>query len=259
MSAGVDSGITLRAWLKEGEFALGMSSGFFGFFAHTGVLSVLEDEGLIPTRLAGSSAGALVTGAWAAGLDATEIQKVLFGLDRKDFWDPRPGLGFLRGRLFHDLLEETFPQHHFHQTRAPIHLSVFDVLGWKTVVMDEGHLISAVRASCSVPFMFHPVWIDKKPYLDGGVLDRPGISGLPDGTRVFYHHLASRSPWRRKKSPALQVPSRQNQAALVIEGLPRVAPHRLSQGPLAFEAARKAMQKALELPLLDGTVRVPAH
>src|SRR4051794_5541513 len=57
---------TLREHLREGPFALTMSSGFFAFFAHTGFLTVLEDEGLLPTRVSGSSAGALVAGAWAA-------------------------------------------------------------------------------------------------------------------------------------------------------------------------------------------------
>jgi NTE family protein len=249
---------TLREWLHEEPFALGMSSGFFGFFAHTGVVSVLEDEGLIPSQVAGSSAGALVAGAWASGLDAGDIQKVLFGVSRQDFWDPRPGFGFLRGRLFHGLLEEIFPAHQIHECRVPIALSLFDVMKWKTEVKDSGHLISAVRASCSVPFMFHPVWIDKRPYLDGGVLDRPGISGLPEGTRIFYHHLASRSPWRRKQSPALKVPRRPNMASLVIEELPRVAPHRLEVGPKAFAAGRKTMQEALDRPLVDGIVRLNA-
>ena len=59
---------TLEEWLREAPFALGMSSGFFGFFAHTGVVTVLEDEGLLPSRVSGSSAGALVGGAWAAGV-----------------------------------------------------------------------------------------------------------------------------------------------------------------------------------------------
>ena len=51
---------TLRDWLAGKPFTLVMSSGFFGFFAHAGVVSVLEEQGLRPARIAGSSAGALV-------------------------------------------------------------------------------------------------------------------------------------------------------------------------------------------------------
>jgi NTE family protein len=46
-----------------------MSSGFFSFFAHAGLLGVLIDEGFLPERVSGSSAGALVTGAWAGGVE----------------------------------------------------------------------------------------------------------------------------------------------------------------------------------------------
>ncbi|MGB1581430.1 MAG: patatin-like phospholipase family protein, partial [Nevskiales bacterium] len=58
---------SLREWLSESAFGLTMSSGFFGFFAHSGMLSALEDEGLTPARLSGSSAGALTAALWASG------------------------------------------------------------------------------------------------------------------------------------------------------------------------------------------------
>ena len=64
---------TLREWLAEGPYTLAMSSGFFGFFAHAVVVSVLEEEGLPPARVCGSSAGALVGGLWAAGLPAARL------------------------------------------------------------------------------------------------------------------------------------------------------------------------------------------
>src|SRR3954463_15684284 len=97
--------MTLGAWLREGPFSLGLSSGFFGFFAHTGLMTVLEDEGLLPARLTGSRAGAPVAGLWAAGLSASTLRNELLALRREHFWDPAPGLGLLRGRLFRERLE----------------------------------------------------------------------------------------------------------------------------------------------------------
>ena len=79
---------TLREHLREAPFSLAMSSGFFGFFAHCGFLTVLEDEGLLPRRVTGSSAGALVGALWAAGLDASVLEDELRRLRRADFWDP---------------------------------------------------------------------------------------------------------------------------------------------------------------------------
>ena len=66
-----DASPTLRTWLSEAPFSLTLSSGFFGFFAHAGVMTVLEDEGFVPSRVSGSSAGALVGGLWAAGVSAS--------------------------------------------------------------------------------------------------------------------------------------------------------------------------------------------
>ncbi|MCA9643918.1 MAG: patatin-like phospholipase family protein, partial [Myxococcales bacterium] len=65
-----------------------MSSGFFGFFAHAGVLRALERAELTPRAVSGSSAGALVTGLWAAGLGAEAIEDELMRLERDHFWDP---------------------------------------------------------------------------------------------------------------------------------------------------------------------------
>ncbi len=247
---------SLREWLREGPFTLGMSAGFFGFFAHTGFLSVLEDEGLLPARLAGASAGALVTGAWAAGLDAVRLADELHGLRRHDFWDPRPGLGFLAGRLFRQRLEQLLPVASFAECRAPVAVSVYDVLSRRARAVDDGPLAPALHASCAVPGMFHPVWMKGRPCVDGGVTDRPGIVGLPaPGARVLFHHLASRSPWRARGSASMDVPQRAGLTAVVLEGLPRVGPFRLEEGPRAFATARLGMRLALGLPA-DRVVRV---
>src|SRR4051812_43090307 len=115
-----------------------MSSGFFSFFAHTGFLTALEDEGLLPARLSGSSAGALVGAAWAAGVDAPLLAGELERLQRSDFWDPAIGPGLLRGRLFRDRLRRLLPEETFDRGRAPAAVSVFEVRGRRTRVLDRG-------------------------------------------------------------------------------------------------------------------------
>ena len=251
---------TLKEWLSEGPFALAMSSGFFGFFAHAGVLSVLEDAGLLPSRVAGSSAGALVTGAWAAGVDAPVMQRELFSLTRADFWDPFPGFGVLRGRLFRERLLRLLPRDDFGSTRVPVGLSAFHVGTRKTEVIEEGSLATAIHASCAVPLMFHPVWIGGRAFLDGGILDRPGLRSLEGEPRVLYHHLLSRSPWRRKNGAHTRIPQREGLVALSIAGLPRSGPFKLEVGKEAFAAARKATEEALDRPLDDdGRASVMVH
>ncbi|MCL2725262.1 MAG: patatin-like phospholipase family protein [Polyangiaceae bacterium] len=228
-----------------------MSSGFFGFFAHAGLMTVLEDKGLLPTRVSGSSAGALVSAAWASGLDAAELGRELLHLERKDFWDPGFGAGLLRGRLFRRRLEALLPKRTFDACRVPCAVSVFDVLTQRTRVVASGDLPRAIHASCAVPGLFHPVWIDGRPSYDGGILDRPGLEAMPaEESRVLFHHLASKSPWRS----VLEMPRRPGMVTLVIEGLPRSGPFRLAEGRRAFSVARAAAKRALDRPIEDGIV-----
>ncbi len=246
--------LTLADWLAREPFGLAMSSGFFAFYAHTGMLSALTERGLTPTHVAGSSAGALVAGAWAAGLPPEGHAAVLERLERTDFWDPSLGAGLLAGRRFDAMLRRMLPVTTFEACRVPVRISVFDILARRTAVLSSGDLAHAIRASCAVPAMFHPVWIRRRPYWDGGILDRPGLAGAPTG-RILYHHIDSRSPWRRASSPVLELPHRADLVSLVLEGLPRSGPFRLDHGRQALVAARAATARALDQPIDDGAVR----
>ena len=246
---------TLREWLGEEPFTLAMSSGFFGFFAHGGVLAVLEEEGLLPARVCGSSAGALVGGLWAAGVSARHICDELLALRRPHFWDVRPGLGLLRGALFRSRLEALVEGRTFEECRVPLAVSVFDLGALRTAVLRSGELATALHASCALPILFQPVRIGRRFYLDGGILDRPGLAGVAPGERLLYHHLPSRSPWRRRNSPALRLPTRPETQIVSVEGLPRPNPFRLERGAEAMRRAAEAMRRALSLPAGLGAGR----
>lgn len=238
---------TLREWLHEGPFALALSSGFFGFFAHAGIVSVLEEEGLRPFHVSGSSAGALVGGLWAAGVPARQLREEFLALRREHFWDPGPGAGLLRGRLFRERIERMAPGRTLEGCPIPLSVSAFALGSRATVVLREGPLAPAIHASCALPLLFQPVRVGGQLLLDGGVADRPGLAGAPEG-RVLHHHLVSRSPWRRRGSPELVPPRRAGLHAVVVPGLPRLGPFRLEEGARAMEAAAEGMRRALAGP-----------
>ena len=248
----------LRDWLESRPFTLTMSSGFFGFFAHAGVLRVLEEENILPSSVAGSSAGALVTGLWAAGLPASAIADELLRVERSAFWDPAPGFGLLEGQLFHHLLDRLLPVKTFEECRVPAKISVFDIATCRTRALHSGELAAAIQASCAVPLLFHPRRHGGRAFYDGGILDRPGLSGVPSTERVFYHHLASRVPFRRLH-PVLgrSLPRRDELISLVVEGLPRLGPFRLREGRRAIDVASTAMRAVLDRPLPGPVVRFP--
>jgi NTE family protein len=251
-------GPKLRDWLRQRPFTLTMSSGFFSFFAHCGMLSALQESGLRPAAVAGSSAGALTGELWASGLSSNAIRDLYFSIRRGDFWDPAPGLGLLRGQRLRALIRRSAPAERLENCRCPVRISVFDGVRLRTRVLSSGDLASALYASCAVPLMFQPIRLAGGVLIDGGVSDRPGMAGVPDDERVFYHHIASRSPWRRRNSRALQIPERKNMATLVIEGLPRPGPNDLGQGEAAWSRARDATHRALEKHVNRGVVAVAA-
>jgi NTE family protein len=242
---------TLAEWLDDGPFTLCLSAGYFGFYAHTGVVLALDESGLRPSHLCGSSAGALVAGLWGAGLSARDLERELLELRREDFWDPSFGLGLLRGGLFEQRLERLLPVRRFEDAPMSIAVSVFDVLSLTTRVLDSGPLAPAVQASCTLPLLFQPRWLDGRPLIDGGVIDRHGLRGARSSTRVLHHFLATRSPWRSRSSSAMRTVRRPGLHSLIIDGLPRLGPFRLARGPEAIAIAREATLRALEQPTLD--------
>jgi NTE family protein len=246
---------TLADHLAGRSFALALSSGFFGFYAHAGVAEALEEARLQPSRLSGSSAGALVAGLWAAGIPAARLTEELVALERADFWDPAPGLGLLRGELFRRRIERLLPVDSFAACRVPVSVSAFDLGARRTVVLDAGDLASALVASCAFPGLLHPVRREGRLLSDGGIADRPGLAGLraqPAGEATLYHCLASRSPWRRRSSPVFSAPARRETITLRIAGLPRVNPFRLGAGREALAAAREAARRALASPFANA-------
>lgn len=249
---------TLADSLRGQPFELILSSGFFGFFAHTGVVAALEEAGLLPAAVGGSSAGALVAGLWGAGLRAAQMRDRLFQLRRQDFWDPDPlfGLGaarpgLLRGARFDALLRESLDLvgvRRFAECRLPVRVVVFDVATRRAALLTEGELAPALRASCSVPGLFQPVRLGARHYLDGGVTDRPGILAASPGARLLYHHLPTHSPWRRFTPRQNQVPQRPGLSLLYEPALPRLSPFHLERGPQAYELARAMTLRTLGGP-----------
>lgn len=237
------AGETHREWLARRPFTLALGSGFFGFFAHTGVLLALERAGLRPRRVTGVSAGALAGGLWASGFTAEALATELLALRRADFWDPGPPLGgFLRGKKFQRKLEElisTSGVRIIDDCPLPFAAVAYDVLRRRTVVLERGSLAAAIQASCTVPVMFRPRLHQGTLLIDGGVRDRNGEIALLDDDRVLLHTLASSGPWRhlRARRGGLMVPGTDARTTLAIPELPRVSPFRLRFGASALERA----------------------
>jgi NTE family protein len=254
-----------HAWLAAEPFTLVLSAGFFGFYAHAGVITALASAGLRPRRIVGTSAGAITGGMWAAGVEIEAIVETLGTLRREDFWDPSweqlgwqrdadPGtrLGLLRGRKFDALLATALAQseravEHIEQCPIALAIVTHELRSRRTCVHERGPLRPAIRASCALPILFGPVRIDGRLHADGGISDRPGFSALAPDERTLYHHLAHESRWPRpsgrEADDRRETPRRR---VLAFDGLPRVHPGALDRGREAFARARALTLRWLE-------------
>ncbi len=235
--------MTLKESLAREPFTLALSSGFFGFFAHCGVMMALDDEDLKPEKITGSSAGAIVAAAWSHGVLAQELKLVLKELRKADFWDPGLGAGLLRGEKLEALLREVLkgrPQ------TTPIAISVFDIFSRKTMSFSEGDIPKFVRASVAVPLMFHPVRLGRRLYWDGGILDKMALNSVGPEDRTLVHYLPGQglhSVYERARDVRALTP---RQTMLAIDDLPRVGPNALDRGLYAIEHAYEKTRKALD-------------
>lgn len=263
---------TIHDWLDAEPFTLVLSAGFFGFYAHTGVLLALEQAGLRPRRVVGTSAGAISGGAWAAGVEAPRLAEILAELRRDDFWDPSwrrlgpralgrlrrggrsddPGtnLGILRGRKFDELLATILAEAGVERIEdCPTALAVVthELRSNRTRVQEQGPIRPAIRASAALPLLFGPVRVAGRLHADGGIGDRPGFAALDRYERALYHHLPHSSPWPRPSGfEAREREDSDTRRVIAIDDLPRVHPLALERGPAAMEQAREQLLRWLE-------------
>lgn len=238
--------LTLRQWLSEKPFTLTLSSSFFGFYAHTGLLRALIEEGLEPSKLTGSSAGGMIAVAYAAGLSVEAITNQILKLRREEILqlgtlmgNPWPGL-FNVYKASQSVIRDFLPVHSFEQCRLPAAVSAFDIYNLRTQAFFSGDIVTAVAASMSVPFMFKPTFINGKPFLDGALFDVAGLAGVDKDERVLYHHCTA------LPVSCSGIDAFRNSTTLKIEGLPFLDPATYSRrGAETIELAYVATKDAL--------------
>lgn len=238
--------------LAAQPFTLCMSAGFFGFYAHGGMLSALDSFGLKPRRIVGASAGAIVGGCVAAGAELSDLHAFLFYLQRQDFWDPAPGFGFLRGERFDRMLRDLMPTTDRQAFRIPFACSAWSVRDRRSIAIEDGDPVVSMRASAAFPGLFHPVTLRGRSYLDGGIGDRPGFAALGEGERTLYHHLSTRSAWRRRGSMG-PPPHEPTTHCLDLGSFRRLGPFSLQDGPTVWAEARERTLRRLDARWMPNT------
>jgi NTE family protein len=152
---------------------LALSGGAARGAAHVGVLKVLLARGVPVDCIAGTSAGALVGGAFAAGLSLEELEQFALRMRWRDFGRMTLSrLGVQSNAKMEEYIRAQFPATRFEELRIPFAAVATDLdTGRAVVLKDEGDLAFAIRASCAVPGWYVPVAdAEGRQLVDGGLV-----------------------------------------------------------------------------------------
>lgn len=152
------------------KIALALGGGAARGFAHVGVIKTLEAQGIVPDRVVGTSAGAVVGALYAAGYSGYELQKMALKVDQGAFGDwGLPERGILKGELLQDYVNRAVGNRPIEKLNKPFAAVATDLQTGQRVVFRRGNTGMAVRASAAVPGVFQPVRIAGRDYVDGGL------------------------------------------------------------------------------------------
>ncbi len=166
------------------RLGLALGSGSARGLAHIGVLKVLEREGVPVGAIAGTSIGALIGGAFAAGVTADEMERIAVSVDFKHLVSladvARPTTALVNGRHVEEFIRDVVDNQTFADVRIPFCCIAVDVAAEREVVLRDGDLASAIRASVSTPVVFAPVEREGRLLVDGAVLDPIPVRAVQD-------------------------------------------------------------------------------
>jgi NTE family protein len=187
-----------------GSIGLTLSGGGAKGFAHIGVLHIIDSLGLRVDYISGTSIGAIVGAMYATGYTAKEIEEIAMSVDWRTVFGLRPDLdyvhihsrrnsgrylvefpvkktgiqfrtGFIRGHQLWSLLEKLFfhvrNTDDFNDFMIPFACVATNIETGEEVVLTKGDIVTALRASMSMPAVFEPVTRNDQVLFDGGTVN----------------------------------------------------------------------------------------
>ena len=167
------------------KIALVLGGGGMKGFAHIGVLKALQEKGIKPSIIAGTSIGAMLAAATAGGMQPEELATRAEALKRRDLFRINH-FGMLMDRMksrsiymeepLRELCEAVVPEGTFNELPMPLLVNTVDIeratqVVWGLPGLRNVSVRDAVYASCALPGFFPPGEVDGRFCVDGGVVD----------------------------------------------------------------------------------------
>jgi NTE family protein len=155
------------------KIGLALGGGAAKGFAHVGVIQVLEEAGIKPQLVVGTSAGSVVGAFYASGKTAEQLQHISESMDEKTLADwnmPLIARGVMRGDALAKYVGQQLSVQKIEDMKIPLGIVATDLHTGEAILFQRGDVSTAVRASSAVPAVFQPVSIGNKDYVDGGLV-----------------------------------------------------------------------------------------
>lgn len=155
------------------RLGLALGGGAARGFAHVGVIQVLEQNGIRPELVVGTSAGSLVAALYASGQNGAELERSALAMEEATLTDwtlPFNGRGVLKGDALARYVRQAVSGRLIEQMAMPLGILATDLGSGQGTLFRRGDAALAVRASSAVPGVFTPVSISGRDYVDGGLV-----------------------------------------------------------------------------------------
>ncbi|HSR59139.1 MAG TPA: patatin-like phospholipase family protein [Robiginitalea sp.] len=154
------------------NIGLVLSGGGVRGMAHIGALKALQEHGLEPRWVSGTSVGALVGALYAKGATTEEMlgffkETPLFRYDFLSILKP----GLLDTDRYHKVFEAYWPQNRFEALAKPLFVTATNLQRGRVRTFSQGELVRPLLASAALPPLFSPVLIEGELYSDGGIMN----------------------------------------------------------------------------------------
>jgi NTE family protein len=159
--------------VREKKLGLALGGGSARGFAHIGVLKVLESAGIRVNLIAGTSMGAVIGAFYCSGIGLRMMERLAGHIQRNQWMDwTFPRMGLASGDKLEQLLVMLTRNKSFAELELPLAVVAADLVRGEKVVMREGNVARAVRASAAIPGVFCPVEYRGRTLVDGAVVER---------------------------------------------------------------------------------------
>ena len=160
------------AEFEQPKIGLALGSGGAKGLAHIGVIKVLEENNIAIDFIAGSSIGALIGGFYSATKDIKQVEEIALSTNWRQVLsliDPSLRQGLISGEKIKKFIENHIGKIYFQDLKIPFSAIATDLKTGETISINQGEMVSAIRASISFPLVFKPVEWEGKLLADGGL------------------------------------------------------------------------------------------